>query len=720
MATTDSKMLAAALQYAQQGYKVFPCVPRGKRPLIEHGHKEATTDLNQIKQWWTKWPDANIGIVCGAVSGGLVVVDVDVHDADGRETMRQWAAKNNTCLPETVTVITGSGGFQYYFKSDKPIRRMIGVMPGVDILGDGYVVAPPSIHPNGNPYQWQLDLGLHEVPVAEADDAVFEIIEQGAAKSKRKASSNTAKILEGNRNSSLTSLGGSLQAHGASDEFVTGAIHNANVSACVPPLEPSEAQRIVESIINYTKGELTRDLTGAGLARSYAARYGDKVRYCSALGWLVHNGITWERSDLEALQLMDALAKDILVDANTQLKPLYDALAQAEIDEDKEAKKEAKDKLKQAKEYRAYALRCRSTSMMNGALNHAKCHLEVKLDQLDSDPYLLNTPDGSVDLKTGKLRPHDPKDFCTKVAAVSPTDSSDDKRLQDFLSLIFCGDTELIRFVQMVLGSGLIGKVYEEALVVAYGGGRNGKSTLFNTAATVLGSYSGRLPAVALTTKSKSVKHDLAELLGVRLCLAAETEEGMRLSNSMLKQIASTDRISAERKFFDPFDFEPSHLMVLFTNFLPKVSSNDYGTWRRIKVIPFNAEIQSPDTSFAEKLLHESGGALMRWLVEGAQAFIANGLSLPSCAAVDQAVEAYKDSNDWVKAFLNDCCKIGEGNSSAGAMYSAYQQWATASNDYPRSKADFKAALENAGFKHQKTNSGARWLGITIYITADQ
>ncbi|HEM5964562.1 TPA: DNA primase, partial [Streptococcus suis] len=156
------------------------------------------------------------------------------------------------------------------------------------------------------------------------------------------------------------------------------------------------------------------------------------------------------------------------------------------------------------------------------------------------------------------------------------------------LATFFCGNQELIDYVQMVVGMAAIGKVYQEHLIIAYGSGANGKSTFWNTIARVLGNYSGKLSADALTMSvRRNVSPEMAELKGKRLIIASEMSEGMRLNTSMVKQLCSTDEILAEKKYKAPFHFVPSHTLVLYTNHLPKVGANDDGIWRRLIVIPF-------------------------------------------------------------------------------------------------------------------------------------
>ena len=264
-------------------------------------------------------------------------------------------------------------------------------------------------------------------------------------------------------------------------------------------------------------------------------------------------------------------------------------------------------------------------------------------------------------------------------------------------------------------GGMVIGKVYAESMFIAYGDGANGKSTVFNTIHEVLGDYAGKIPAESLTTRAKNAKVDLAEMLGKRFVLASETEEGQRLSTSMLKQIASVDEISAEKKYHDPFTFAPTHSIVLYTNHLPRVGSMDKGTWRRLIVLPFNAVIKNPQRDYAETLIRQASGAVLQWAIEGAKKFIAGGYQMPPCAVVDEANKEYRKANDWLRSFLEECCIIGEIEKiTGGVLYKAYRAWATETGEYVRSNRDFGEALRVAGFEMKHTKIGNEWRGLTL------
>jgi P4 family phage/plasmid primase-like protien len=455
------------------------------------------------------------------------------------------------------------------------------------------------------------------------------------------------------------------------------------------------------------------DFSDTGMAAIFAEACAESLRFCPAYGWLAWTGTVWETSDLKAQQREMDFTSEMLADALVGLSSAYSALAIAESSDDG-TKENAKSALKDAQAYHKFAMRMREHSKVTGVLRLARSTLEIDIGELDADPLTLNTPDGMVDLTSGQVLPHRPHALCTKITGASPG-TGGEELWQSCLESVTGGDTELQSFLQHLAGAMAIGRVYHEALVIAHGDGVNGKSTFFNTIHAVLGDYAGKIPAEALTTRAKSVKVDLAELAGKRFVLASETEEGQRLSVSMLKQIASVDTITAERKYRDPFTFTPTHTTVLYTNHLPKVGSGDHGTWRRLVVAPFTQKIEKPEPDFADKLMSQSGGAVMKWIVEGARLFIDAGYRLPPCSAIEAAVNEYRDNNDWFKAFLQDRCEVGEDvQNPGGELYRSYREWAQTRGDFVRSTTDFSAALRAAGFEHVKTKKCNMWRGLTL------
>ena len=374
-----------------------------------------------------------------------------------------------------------------------------------------------------------------------------------------------------------------------------------------------------------------------------------------------------------------------------------------------------------SKGFRNFVMKYRHIRSLNNALDAAKPLVLKHPEQLDGDPMLLNTPGGTYNLAKGidSWQATDPTDLITKVTAVVPNEEGR-KIWEDALQVFFCGDQSLIDYVQMICGLCLIGKVYTEAMIIAYGDGRNGKSTFWNVIYKVLGSYSGNISADALTVNCKrNVKPEMAELKGKRLIIAAELQEGMRLNTSVVKQLCSTDPIFAEKKFKAPFSFEPSHTLVLYTNHLPKVAASDDGTWRRLIVIPFHAKIQGQDDkkNYTQYLIDNAGGAVLSWLIEGAMKVVAADFKVDRPQCVLDAIGAYRDGNYWLGSFINDCCDVDKSfQEKSGDLYKRYREYCIDTGEYVRSTTDFYGALEQGGFKRKKTNKGVIVYGLQIRL----
>lgn len=364
-----------------------------------------------------------------------------------------------------------------------------------------------------------------------------------------------------------------------------------------------------------------------------------------------------------------------------------------------------------ATEYKAFALDRRSSKNITNTLKEARPMLAITPRELDADPYLLCTPAGTYDLRKGmaRLMPHRPEDYMTKVTAVSPSDKGADLWAKQ-LDLLFCGDKDLIEYAQLIAGTACVGKMMIEQMIIAYGCGANGKSTFWNTLARVLGTYSGNTSSDALTTGTKrNVKPEMAELKGKRLVIAAELEEGTRMNTSTVKQLSSTDEVYAEKKYKDPFSFIPSHMLVLYTNHLPKVGAIDAGTWRRLIVMPFNARIvgKSDIKNYADYLFQNAGEAVLAWIIEGAKRVIDLDFKFPLPAVVEQATAKYREENNWLDHFLTECCEIDPSYSArSGEVYQAYRSYCNETGDYFRSTAEFYTALETEGSTRRRTRSG--------------
>lgn len=538
--------------------------------------------------------------------------------------------------------------------------------------------------------------------------------------------------------------------YGIGDEAISNIFSVA--ARCEPPLEESELNAIIESAKGYAediiknndyippevysrlKGEYEPDdYTDIGQAKVFEKAFGEVVKFSPETRCLVYNGVYWEESDEKARLLVHQLTELQMQDADSLLKfwetELKEAGVGAGLDEKLTTKQinsvlTAKQKViyeqyQRAVQYKAFVLKRRQTGAIAAVLKEAAPHLAIDVSTLDSETYLLNTPAGTYDLRAGAdaVYPHKAEDYITKVTAVSPSDEGMEL-WEAMLDVVFCGDQDLKSYVQQLAGLAAIGGVFSENLIIAYGEGRNGKSTLFNVIARVLGSYSGSLSADVLTNSCRrNIKPELAELRGKRLVIASELEEGNGLNTAVLKQLCSTDPIYAEPKYRRPFSFIPTHLAVLCTNHLPSIGTMDTGTWRRIKVVPFNAVIQgdSEVKNYTEYLFKNAGGAILKWIMDGSKMVIENGYKIEVPDAVKSVVEEYRATNNDFQEFLDSCCNVGDGYSiPSGELYTAYRSYATSQGFFPKNKQNFYSNLERAGFSKRRVTRGVVVMGLTL------
>jgi predicted P-loop ATPase len=253
---TQNKMLKCALYYAKSGLAVFPLKPKSKMPIYPGGFKIATTDTGTITEWWTKHPSANIGIATGVKSGGMFVIDLDKDSdkgIDGYETLTDWE-RDNGDLPDTANTITGRGGYHLLYKTNKTVKSRAGLYDGIDIRGDGgYIVAPPSIHNNGNEYQWEQTLA--EYGISEANNTVFKFLKGTSETEQTEALMVPAEIRQGGRNDMMYRVACALQAKGLDDSTIIMAVKSENEKKCFPPLEEEELLKTIKSALSQDKGK---------------------------------------------------------------------------------------------------------------------------------------------------------------------------------------------------------------------------------------------------------------------------------------------------------------------------------------------------------------------------------------------------------------------------------------------------------------------------------
>lgn len=559
-------------------------------------------------------------------------------------------------------------------------------------------------------------------------------------------------ILEGSRNNTMSRFAGRvLKKYGVCDKAHQVFLQRAE--QCDPPLDASELTTIWNSALKFYSQrvqnqegyippeQFNSDFDGEGLkpedysdlgeAKVLAREFGNELKYTSATDLLRYDGECWREDKQMALGASLDFMDLQLQDAKDAVEAAEENLLSAGLDEatikgrGKNLEKACAAmmglfyKLVGADTYLKFVMKYRNYRNIINVQNTVKPMVALDVSMLDLDPDLLNTPYATYDLSQGITgeQPHDPADLITKITNVAPGDAGKDI-WEDALNTFFCGDQKLIDYVQETVGMAAIGKVYQEHMIIAYGGGANGKSTFWNTIFRVLGTYAGKISADTLTMNCKhNTRPEAAELKGKRLIIASEMEEGMRLNTAMVKQLCSTDEIQAEKKYKDPFHFVPSHTLVLYTNHLPKVGANDDGIWRRLIVIPFNAKItgKSDIKNYADYLFEKAGSYIMTWIINGAKKAIDANFHTDLPKIVQEAIDKYRESSDWLGQFIEERCDVDPSYSEkSGELYQQYRFQCVQNGEFVRSTSDFYGALEKAGYVRRKTNKGNRISGLQL------
>ena len=540
-------------------------------------------------------------------------------------------------------------------------------------------------------------------------------------------------IKDGTRNSTLSKFAGRILIKlGDTEEAYNQFLLKAE--KCETPMEEDELNTIWNSakrfykkvsqessyippeVYNDDTSYKPEDYSDVGQAEVMAKHFQNELRYSPATHFIRYRGHYWQESEPGAQAVAHELTRRQLNEAEKQLinahmklkqKGIMDVIAglsskkiEATLDE------EQMDLFKEYREaitYKDYAIHRRESKCITATLKEIRPMIEIDTKALNSDAFLLNTPLATYDLRKGihGARAHDPEDFITKITAVSPSDKGKDVWL-DCLNTIFNCDHELIEYVQMICGLAAIGKVFVEAMIIAYGEGGNGKSTFWNSIFRVLGLYSGKISADTLTVGCRrNIKPEMAEMNGRRLLIASESQEGARLNDSIVKQLCSTDEVFAEKKYKDPFYFTPCHTLVLYTNHLPRVSGNDEGIWRRLIVIPFTNKLTGSGDikNYADYLFENAGEYILTWIIEGAKKVIDKGYNIPVPKVVKDAIDEYREQNDWFHHFLEDCCDVDSSYmESSNDLYKAYCKYCDDTNEFKRNALDFYNTLETKGF----------------------
>ena len=436
-------------------------------------------------------------------------------------------------------------------------------------------------------------------------------------------------------------------------------------------------------------------LSDLGNCERLVAHHKGKIMFCPPLGkWFVWDGQAW---GMDTTGAVERLFKNAL---RAMLK---EAAAHPDF--------------KEAEKLMKFTLKSQDVSRIRAALRLAQTEpgMPVLPEQLDSDPWLFNLKNGTLDLKTGLVKPHDPADKITKILDIeyhpgvvpAPT-------WKKFLERVTNGDKELQKFLQKAVGYALTGITTEQCLFYLYGSGRNGKSTFLETIFHLIKPYAKRIPSETLMVKSNSggIPNDVAMLDGHRFIVSSEVQEGARLNEAKLKELTGCDTITARYLHREFFEFIPVFKLFVAGNYKPQIHGTDLGIWRRIRLIPFTAKIQPEeiDPSLPDKLKAEMVG-ILSWAVEGCLMWQKEGLTPPE--VVIKATDAYRVDSDLLGSFLGECCVINPIEEVASKrLYETYRAWTYDNGHRGMSSTMFGRKLAERGFERGRNAVTRTWIGI--------
>ena len=740
---------------------------RGKHPAVKWGTWAQTVTPQTIGMAWDKFRGrCNIAIACGP--SNLVVLDEDECGEVAR-----WCAAHEIVLPATYTVTTGRGQ-HFYFRWDHTKQRIgnsdnatKGKGFKIDVRGHGgYAIGEGSRHASGATYTGN-GLLIAELPQKAAD-----LLIAGGTPGNRHQSDtesffattgtttdyNNDKIPDGQRHKHVVAYAGRLRKSGLDYEEAEPAFYQRWLLCEQPEGQIEEAQyhsvdcldaftweqakaTLVDVFDRYEAGQNLGDdssgdeqseghsdseadmaedtirafkfpdgqrPTDIGNAARLLRHAGHRLRYVHAWGkWLVYERGRW------IIDEKDALVTEIAKQVAKNLFELAAKTAHKDPDE--------------AKPIWDWALKSCTSGAITAMIRLARGApgILVGHEQLDADPWLLNVLNGTIDLRTGQRRDHDPADLCTMQAPVVFDENASAPRWKDCLQRWQPDDT-ILDYLQVRAGAAATG-IATETVDIDYGHGGNGKSKFHGAIQHVLGSYA-TVPHKSLLVSGRFEQHPtvVADLFRKRFAVAAETRNAEALDDESVKNLTGGDRLKGRRMREDPWEFWPTHTLVMSSNHKPTVEGRDEGIWRRLRLVPWQVTIPAHDRDekLAAKLQAEAPG-ILQWIIDGAVRFHRDGLNPPP--AVRNATDQYRADEDIIGRFIAETLDIDTTETGvrntwcySSAIKAELDDWCDEQGvASPPRMNEVAATLRDRGCKPggRKTINGKRstiWYGVSI------
>jgi putative DNA primase/helicase len=714
--------------YDNEGIKLVRLSHRTKKPVDDEWQRRPLA-LEDVEAWVRSGGD--VGWQCGEVSDWMSAVDLDCEEA------RSLAPR---FLPETLRGAKGKEApSQYFYRSPGLGYKKFSELDGPGELialkasnnGRGHQVAvAPSVHREKGPYHFIGGYNPASIAVVHKDELRHRVGMLATAALIARLLPPSREEGGGGRHDLALALSGYMLRNDEAAEDVEKMLTAAwehrkaprqavedvrrsvqDTSARLVRNEPATGGRRLGELVPKMPEKIAAFLgwerpnmreqrrhymrTDLGNAERFVDTHRDRVLWCpTRKAYLCWDGkrYAWDERG-EAVKLAHLTARGIFHEA-----------ADAESEEEQKA-------------ITKWALASQNESRINAMLSQARPYLAVGMEELDRDPWLVNCQNGTLDLRTGRLKDHDPTDRITKIVPEDYDPDASCPRFKRFLKEALV-DNALINFVKRYSGYTLTGITRERLLAILYGLGKNGKTTLVELLHEVLGDYARNTDVETLLIKKyQGVGNDVAALKGARFVSAAEVEKGRRLAESKVKQLTGRDTVTARFLFGENFDFRPEFKLWLSTNNKPVIQGTDDAIWDRIRLIPFTQRFDGPkaDTKLPDKLRGELAG-VFAWMVEGCLEWQEHGLEEPK--TVTDATKQYREEMDTLASFLDETCVIGPSyRVLAETLYQRYAMWCDKSGERKDPKKAFVARLGERGFDRRRETAGVNkgryiWLGI--------
>jgi putative DNA primase/helicase len=745
------------LRLTRAGFTPLPLY--GKAPPNKRNNKrrsltdwEQTTNvtLAMIEMWGKTWPDA---INTGVLTKQMPTLDIDINNEEAARAIEDYVRERFEEHGYILPRIGKPPKRAIPFRTDEPFAKIVtnvvapnGSAEKIEFLADGQQVVVAGIHPETRrPYGWHGgepgQIARNDLPYIREEEAqhlIDEIVDilvrdfgyQRAAerpRNRRKGNGdadididiNAAtgtnssgaddwqylidNICEGRElHASLRDLAATLIASGMGAGAAVNFLRGLMDTSSAPRDDRfqdryDDISRLVESAeeLCHAKDEPPPDdsndehtsvrppeFSDDALALRFANRHAGGLRYVAKWStWMCWDGTRWQFDDtLDAFNRARVICREVAAGCN---------------------------KLKLRKE-----LASAKTVAAVERLARSDRRLAATVDQWDADLWLLNTPDGMIDLRTGIMREHRAEDLITRITNVAPSKRAS-PLWHAFLDTVTGGDKALQQYLQRVCGYALTGSTREHALFFLWGTGANGKGTFINAVTGVLADFHRSAP-IETFIASHNERHptDLAGLRGARLVTVNETEEGRRWAEAKIKMLTGGDMVSARFMRQDFFDYVPQFKLMIAGNHKPSLRTVDEAIRRRFSLIPFTVTIppEERDTELSEKLKAERP-AILQWMIEGCLAWQKQGLAPPE--TVTAATEAYLEAQDTFSDWIDECCELDPNAwERSTTLFACWKAWAEQSGQYVGDAKMFRARLERYGSVEHKPERDTKRAGF--------